>query len=69
MFILFVVIVNFVFIVYFFPASPMGMGFTCLPSGLSFFASIKICFFLSNLVLAALIWRRYSVLLHTFALF
>ena len=44
-FILFVVIVNLVFIV-FFPASPMC--FTCLRSGLSSFASIKICFFLSN---------------------
>ena len=42
-FILFTSIINFVFIVYFFPASPMG--FTCLRSGLSFFASIKICFF------------------------
>ena len=40
-FILFVVIVNFVFI-----ASPMC--FTCLRSGLSSFASIKICFVLSN---------------------
>lgn len=57
-FILFAVIVNFVFIVYFFPASPMG--FTCLRSGLSFFASIKICFFSRTPFLLLFIWRRYS---------
>ena len=60
-FILFVVIVNFVFI-----ASPMC--FTCLRSGLSSFASIKICFFSLKPLFAAFIWRRYPVLLHTSAL-
>ena len=36
------------------------MGFTCLRSGLSFIASIKICFFSRTPFLLLFIWRRYS---------